>query len=686
MTQEEFDSLYNRILQGLLANSKMATDLRVVKSPAGVNLLPGMLSGELVALEAASLMGTDGKTPLFEIGSTSSGSEADASIVLSGTDPAGNPIYKIGLVMPKGDDGAIPFLEFGGISTSEPDTDATASFKENGITEDGRPKYKLSLTIPRGSKGDKGNDGKTPVLEAGSASKGQEPDVSVVPNGDDPTGNPKYKIDLVLPQGDAGKNPVLEFSEIMTGAAGSEASAVFTPVGQTPEGNPKYSLKLTIPRGDPGLPGTGSGNVSVNGSNLVRGKQYLFIPSSDGSTEGSFVEYIPFDDTQLRTEIANNLEAAKTYTNEQIAGIIQFDIQVVSALPEMGQKGVIYLVPKTRTVTDAHDEYIWIADQDKYEFIGSTAVDLSNYYTKDEANNRYVLKEVGKRLMTDEEGAKLQGVEDGANKYVLPAGEGFNFIPVGGNIGQVLANSAPGVAEWADSVGGGIFIGDVQMKSINATTDPDTFAEFINGYTMADFDNAVINQTPVYSVLKNLSGVNYGYARAVSVVKELDGTSVAYVMVFELSTRVSFGRTGVEYLSLYLQGVQDQGWRYATIRGTQIGGNYTPSSGHEIIFTGGYYEIGLYTEAPPVFTIVSPWWFPMQNSTTTLLIKNSAATENTFTMALGASASVDGSKLLFAGELPSIPGYHAVEVSILWANWRYTVRFSEPFDYRNYIE
>lgn len=110
MTQEEFDSLVQRVTNALQGSSKMATDLRVVKSPIGVNLLPGVLSGELVALEAASLMGTDGKTPLFEVGSISSGLEADASIALSGTDTSGNPIYKIGLVLPKGDAGKTRFL------------------------------------------------------------------------------------------------------------------------------------------------------------------------------------------------------------------------------------------------------------------------------------------------------------------------------------------------------------------------------------------------------------------------------------------------------------------------------------------------------------------------------------------------------------------------------------------------
>ena len=58
MTQEEFDSLVQRVTNALQGSSKMVTDLRVVKSPVGVNLLPGVLGGELVALEAASLMGT----------------------------------------------------------------------------------------------------------------------------------------------------------------------------------------------------------------------------------------------------------------------------------------------------------------------------------------------------------------------------------------------------------------------------------------------------------------------------------------------------------------------------------------------------------------------------------------------------------------------------------------------------
>ena len=686
MTQEEFDSLVQRVTNALQGSSKMVTDLRVVKSSVGVNLLPGILSGELVAFEAASLMGTDGKTPLFEVGSISSGLDADASIVLSGTDPSGNPIYKIGLVLPKGDDGAIPFLEFGSISTGEPDTDASATFKENGTTEDGRPKYKLFLTIPRGSKGNKGNDGKTPVMETGSASKGQEPSVSIIRNGDDPSGNPKYKIDLVLPQGDAGKNPVLELGEVMTGEPGSEASAVFIPVGQTPEGNPKYSLKLTIPRGDTGLPGKGSGNVSVNGSDLIRGKQYLFVPSSDGSTEGSFVEYIPFNDAELREEIGRNLQLAKTYTNEQIAGIVQFDIKVVLVLPDTGVKGTIYLVPKTGSGNDVHNEYIWNETSGKFELIGSTSVDLSDYYTKNEANGRYVLRETGKRLITDAEGTKLDGIEAGANKYVLPAGEGYNFIPAGGAVGQVLTNTAPGVAEWGNSNSEYIEIGDVtQINRVRTTSELD-WGSFINGNTIEDMERAYQENIPIYSRSEGpYHSYKKGYSRCTSIMQRYDGEVVHYLLSFVISEGVTNSDNIYHYL-LDLRGVTGDGWRDATVRAACTYAKTVITSGENIPFTGGYVVFDM--SISKNLLIVPAGFYPLHNSVTTLLIRNtsSSTTKITFTIKLNANAGSEGSKLLIVSELPELAGKEACELSILWADWKYTVRASEPFIYNEYVE
>ena len=49
--------------------------------------------------------------------------------------------------------------------------------------------------------------------------------------------------------------------------------------------------------------------MSADGTGLVAGKKYLFVPESDGSTSGAFVEYVApeaYDDTPLRKEIADN--------------------------------------------------------------------------------------------------------------------------------------------------------------------------------------------------------------------------------------------------------------------------------------------------------------------------------------------------------------------------------------------
>ena len=194
-------------------------------------------------------------------------------------------------------DGKTPAFEIG---TVQQGTSASAAVTANGTDASGNPKYRINLTLP---KGDKGDNGKTPVFEIGTVSQGSSASASVTANGTDSSGNPKYRINLTLPKGDKGnpgtdgedgtdgKTPVLEFGTVATGNPGTQASATLTANGTTAEGNPKYLLSLTIPRGDKGLPGEGSGNVSASGTGLVAGKKYLFVPSSNGSTEGSFVEY-----------------------------------------------------------------------------------------------------------------------------------------------------------------------------------------------------------------------------------------------------------------------------------------------------------------------------------------------------------------------------------------------------------
>lgn len=88
---------------------------------------------------------------------------------------------------------------------------------------------------------------------------------------------------------------------------------------------------------------------------------------------------------------------AETYTkaevNTLIAAIKQFTYEVVAELPAASAETMhkIYLVPTSNPKTkNVKDEYITIDNGEgaetryTWEFIGSTAVDLSNYYTKDQ--------------------------------------------------------------------------------------------------------------------------------------------------------------------------------------------------------------------------------------------------------------------------------------------------------------
>lgn len=54
-----------------------------------------------------------------------------------------------------------------------------------------------------------------------------------------------------------------------------------------------------------------------------------------------------------------------------------FRIEVVDELPETGEDGVLYLVPKTQgTPEDGYYEYVWIASSETFELVGSTAISI----------------------------------------------------------------------------------------------------------------------------------------------------------------------------------------------------------------------------------------------------------------------------------------------------------------------
>lgn len=66
-----------------------------------------------------------------------------------------------------------------------------------------------------------------------------------------------------------------------------------------------------------------------------------------------------------------------------IASVQTLRIEIVSSLPETGESNVIYFVPMADPKTsNSYEEYIWI--NEGYELIGTTQIDLSDYWSKTE--------------------------------------------------------------------------------------------------------------------------------------------------------------------------------------------------------------------------------------------------------------------------------------------------------------
>ena len=71
-------------------------------------------------------------------------------------------------------------------------------------------------------------------------------------------------------------------------------------------------------------------------------------------------------------------EQVSTAINDAISGISGIEFEVVTSLPSTGTKGVIYLVSNSGSGSNVYDEYIYV--NNAFEKIGTTNVDLSNYY------------------------------------------------------------------------------------------------------------------------------------------------------------------------------------------------------------------------------------------------------------------------------------------------------------------
>ena len=128
--------------------------------------------------------------------------------------------------------------------------------------------------------------------------------------------------------------------------------------------------------------------------------------------------------TNLETADANNLKAAKDYTDSKVAGLVDSAPETLDTLNELAA-----------------------ALGDDPNFAATMATNLGNKADKGHGHSNATTSAAG--FMSKDDKAKLDGIAANANNYTHPTSSGNKHIPAGGSSGQFLKWSADGTAQWA---------------------------------------------------------------------------------------------------------------------------------------------------------------------------------------------------------------------------------------------
>ena len=139
------------------------------------------------------------------------------------------------------------------------------------------------------------------------------------------------------------------------------------------------TVSITVPTDNSQL-ANGAGYQTAANVNAAIAIKSIKVNGTTATPNSSKVVSItvPTNNNQLTNgagyQTASDVSAAIA---DALGGVTGISYQIVGALPETGEAGVIYLVAHPHGDTDSYDEYIWTGSA--YEKIGNTDVDLSGY-------------------------------------------------------------------------------------------------------------------------------------------------------------------------------------------------------------------------------------------------------------------------------------------------------------------
>lgn len=134
-----------------------------------------------------------------------------------------------------------------------------------------------------------------------------------------------------------------------------------------------------------GLAIDGTGTLSATGGGTADAVEWTNVLNRPTALS-AFTNDEGFIDNTVNN-LTNYYLKTETYTQTEVNNLIgqikTIQISVVESLPDTGQSNIIYLVDKASPQTsNVYDEYIWIEDENKFEKIGDTEIDLTDYLTK----------------------------------------------------------------------------------------------------------------------------------------------------------------------------------------------------------------------------------------------------------------------------------------------------------------
>lgn len=117
--------------------------------------------------------------------------------------------------------------------------------------------------------------------------------------------------------------------------------------------------------------------VPTNNNELTNGAGYQTADEVESAITSKGYQTAAQVNSTISGKGYQTASQVNTAISNAIAGVTQFEQQVVEVLPTNGVKGTIYLVSNFGSDNNIYDEFIFV--NNKWEKIGTTEIDLSGY-------------------------------------------------------------------------------------------------------------------------------------------------------------------------------------------------------------------------------------------------------------------------------------------------------------------